>query len=341
VGAVRACRYRTSQMRGSGAATLLSRAARLGRPSTLRSLARELRWRASEPPPPLPPSWSLPPATSSLTVVWPDSYSWPLQAAWVEPMRLGFESLATIQHEQLFEAHPRLLRDGVPFALELGGRRLEAVIDYGDDPHLAPELLDEFDLIFKMQYLHRGYGSDRVVPGGFVTRDLALYHFLPRLRELRAHGRPRYDSYGRFGSDKAALRRDAVQLLRTQTSFTFRGGFRKVRYLESLIEAARAQTCIDLPGKGPLCFRLVEYLAIGCAIVSPPHACRLHVPLEEDRHVVFCKPDLSDLTDVVGRLVQDPARLATLDHETRLYFDRFLDYRQLSRYYLTTCLERL
>jgi Glycosyl transferases group 1 len=328
-------------MRGSGAVTLLSRAARLGRPSTLRSLAREFRWRASEPPPPLAPSWRLPSATSSPTLVWPERYSWPLQAAWVEPMRLGFESLADLRREQLFEAHPRLLRDGVPFALELGGRRLDAVIDYGDDPQLAPELLDEFDLIFKMQYLHRGYGSERVVPGGFVTRDLSIYRFLPRLRELRAQGTPRWDSYGRFGSDKAALRHGAVELLRSQSSFTFRGGFRKVRYLESLIEAARARTCIDLPGKGPLCFRLVEYLAIGCAVVSPPHACRLPVPLEENRHVVFCEPDLSDLAEVVGRLIQDPARLAALGREASLYFDRFLDYRQLSRYYLATCLERL
>ena len=193
-----------------------------------------------------------------------------------------------------------------------------------------------------MQYLVDGYGSDRVVPGGFVSNALSLYRYLPHLRELRGRARPSVDAYGRFGGNKAIeIRRQAVRLLTEQQAFRYRGGFGLIRYAESLAEAARARVCVDLPGLGPLCFRLVDYLAIGAAIASVPHACRLHVPLEEDRHLVYCKPDLSDLVEVIDGLCRDPARATRIGGEARTYFDRYLDYRQLARYYLATCFDRL
>jgi len=34
-------------------------------------------------------------------------------------------------------------------------------------------------------------------------------------------------------------------------------------------------------------------------------------------------------------------RAGRIGEEARTYFDRFLDYRQLARYYLATCYERL
>jgi glycosyltransferase involved in cell wall biosynthesis len=224
----------------------------------------------------------------------------------------------------------------------MGKHRLAVAIDYGDDRALAPELLTEYDLVFKMQYVTAGYGSDRVVPGGFVPNGLSLYRYLSHVRALRDRDRPSVDAFGRFGDDKEIeIRRHAVRLLKEQRSFRYRGGFGRVRYLESLAEAARARVCVDLPGLGPLCFRLIDYLAIGVPIVSAPHICRLHVPLEEDRHFVCCNADLSNLVDVVDALVRDPARAARIGREARTHFDRYLDYRQLARYYLTTCFDRL
>ena len=321
---------------------LLPRAARLTRPSTLRSLVRELHWRGGEPLPPAPPTWPLPESAASLKLTWPDSYRLPAQATWVEPLRLGFETLVEVERAPAPAERWRAAANIVPFSIELDGRRLDAAIDYGADTRLQLQLVREFDVVFKMHYLAGGYPSERVVPGGFVPNGLALYRYLPRLRSLADTAPPLADVYGRFGGDKAGgVRRRAVAELAGQTAFEFRGGIGRVRHLESLVEAARARVCLDLPGQGPLCFRLVEYLAIGSAIVSPPPAGRLHVPLEENRHFVRCEPDFSDLVDVVAGLLRDPARLASLRRETRDYYDRFLDYRQLGGYYLATCLERL
>ena len=321
---------------------LLPRAARLARPSTFRSLVRELQWLTGPPLPPAPPTWELPGSAAALTVTWPDRYRHPSQATWVDPVRLGFEGVVAVERAPAPPERWQAAANVVPFSVELGGRRLEAAIDYGADSRLQLQLVREFDLVFKMHFLAGGYPSERVVPGGFVSNRLSLYRYLPRLRSLADGAPPLADVYGRFGGDKAGdVRRRAVDRLAEQTVFDFRGGIGRVRQLESLVEAARSRVCLDLPGQGPLCFRLVEYLAIGSAVVSPPPAARLHVPLEEDRHFVCCKPDFSDLVDVAARLVRDPARVASLRRETRAYFDRFLDYRQLARYYLATCLERL
>ena len=280
---------------------------------------------------------------AATTVVWPEHYSWPPQASRVEPIRLGLEPLARVaRRAALFDGVPEGVNGVVPFLLEVGDRRLSVAIDYGYDTALDSSLLTAYDLIFKMQYLVDGYGSERVVPGGFISGALSLYRYLPHVRALRDRARPSVDAYGRFGNDKAIeIRSEAVQLLTEQQAFRYQGGFGLTRYAESLAEAARARVCIDLPGLGPLCFRLIDYLATGAAITSVPHACRLHVPLEEGRHVVYCKPDLSDLVDVIDGLRRDPARAGRISREARAYFDRYLDYRQLARYYLATCFDRL
>lgn len=319
----------------------MTRAATLVRPSALRGVIRELRWQRTAELPAPSPTWELPNA-GAVTLTWPERYHRPDQAAWVEPLRLGFEQVVRIERAPLQPERQRLAPHIVPFSVELGGRRIDAAVDYGDEPRLRPGLADAFDLVFKMQYLAEGYGTERVVPGGFVANGMSLYRYLPRLRATADTAAPFADVYGRFGPDKAPdLRERAVELLTAQDELAFRGGIGRVRYLQSLIEAARSRTCLDLPGNGPLCFRLVEYLAVGSAIVSPPPTGRLHVPLEEGRHVVFCRPDLSDIVDVVADVARDDELLSSLRRETRAYFDRFLDYRQLARYYVATCLERL
>jgi Glycosyl transferases group 1 len=260
-------------------------------------------------------------------------------ASWLEPIRLGLEPLVEVRRSPLSYAP---IRGVVPFEIAIAGRPHAIAVDYGDDATLNPVLLRDFELVFKMQYLHEGYGSERVVPGGFVPNALSLYRFLPHVRAIRDGGRRTSDAYGRFGEDKdVPIRRSAVEMLRRQQALHYRGGFGRVRYSAALVEAACARTCIDLPGLGALCFRLVDYLAIGVPIVSPPHACRLHVPLEDGVHVAYCRADVSDLVETIERLVAEPARADRLAREARMFFDRHLDYRQLARYYLATALERL
>jgi hypothetical protein len=325
-------------------ASKAARGARIARPSTLRSLSYELRWRSSaEAVSQLPATWTPDPKRlAETTVTWPEHYLWPPQEIRVDPLRIGLGAYLRVDRGDVRELAARQFDDVVPFRVRIDDRSFSIAVDYGDDVNLHPELLDCFDLVFKMQYLVEGYGSDRVVPGGYIPGSLALPRYLAPVRAQRDGSRPKADAYCRFGKDKSIKARDrAVELLSAQQLFRFRGGFGRVRYVASLIDAAHTRVCVDMPGLGPLCFRLVDYLAIGSAIVSPPNRCRLHVPLEPDRHIVYCRDDLTDLVDVVDSLRRDEARLARLNVESRSYFDRYLDRRQLAGYYLATCLERL
>jgi hypothetical protein len=234
--------------RPSRLASDLFRIKRIGRWSTIRCLVRELGWQlsgrsesrpVSAPPPPLKQHHT------TVAVTWTSSYRWPPLASWLEPIRLGLEPLVELRRAPL--SYPPL-RGVVPFEIEIAGRRHAVAVDYGDDVTLEPRLLRDYELVFKMQYLLEGYGSKRVVPGGFVPNGMSLYRFLPHLRRLRDGGRRTSDAYGRFGDNKdLPLRRSAVQLLRSQQSFRYRGGFGIVRYSGSLLDAASARTCIDLP----------------------------------------------------------------------------------------------
>lgn len=318
----------------------LLRIKQFGRWSTIRCLIRELSWRLSSRSESrsVSPPLLLTKHHTNVTVTWTDSYRWSPTASWLEPIRLGLEPLVELRRAPL--SYPPI-RGVVPFEIDISGRRHAIAVDYGDDVTLDPRLLRDYELVFKMQYLLEGYGSERVVPGGFVANMMSLYRFLPHLRRLREKGRRTSDAYGRFGDKEVPIRHRAVELLQAQQSFRYRGGFDRVRYSGSLFEAATARTCIDLPGLGPLCFRLVDYLAIGVSIVSPPHACRLHVPLEDDIHVKYCRPDLSDLVETIEAILAEPVRANNLAREARTFFDKHLDYRRLARYYLETCLERL
>jgi Glycosyl transferases group 1 len=328
--------------RRSRPAARLRRVKRLGRWSTLRALARELGWRlrgrrALRPTSEPSPSWIRHQPT--VRVTWPPNYRWPPASAWLEPIRLGLEPLVELRRAPLaYEP----VRHVVPFEIEISGRRHAVAIDYGDDVALDPRLLRDYALVFKMQYLLDGYGSEQVVPGGFVPNGMALYRFLPHLRRLRDSGRRTSDAYGRFGDDKnVPIRQRAVGLLDSQQSFRYLGGFGRVRYSGSLVDAACARTCVDLPGLGPLCFRLVDYLAIGVPIVSPPHICRLHVPLEDGVHLRYCRADLSDLVETIEEVLAEPAQADRLAREARNFFDQHLHYQRLAGHYLTTCLARL
>jgi len=110
---------------------------------------------------------------------------------------------------------------------------------------------------------------------------------------------------------------------------------------QTLKEVARARICIDLPGEGDLCFRLVNYLAVGACIIGPPPRNVLHAPLTDRVHVAYTKPDLSDLVDVCSYyLAHDEAR-EEMARRSRTFFDECLHKDNLTAYYLRCCLDRL
>jgi hypothetical protein len=215
--------------------------------------------------------------------------------------------------------------------------------DNRDSPQIDEEIAECALLYFKLQYAQGGYRRANVVPGGYVLASNAAYRYLPLLRAIRSAKRFRYDVYGRFGLryGGAELRRRAHELLVAREDFRYEGslfkypgGPDKVPYRQYLFEIARAKVCVDLPGNGDFCTRLIDYLAVGACVVGPPPSVRLPVPPVDGVHLVHCAPDLSDLGDICAQLVQDDDERERIARNGRLYFDRHLHRRRLGGYYL-------
>lgn len=272
---------------------------------------------------------------------WPDkaSYRWPPRRIWGDQV-LG----ALRRHVRCEETDLPQPFDGViTFEAIICGRRWRINVETSDYAPLNEEAYAACDLHFKMEYALEGYGErDHLVPGGYVNADAAIYAYLPRLRALRDHAPPKYEVHGRFGLSMEKRRRP-MEILRASRRFRFFGGEGKVRYRQFLVEVARSKVCIDLPSMSSVTFRMIDYLAIGCCIVGPPHTNRMIVPFQDRVHCAYCRPDYSDLEDVVAYYL-DPAneeeRLA-LVRNSRAFFDAYLHRDQLATYYVRQMLDRL
>ena len=267
------------------------------------------------------------------TITWPAVYEWAPFANWGEQLRAALSRFVPTTIEDV----PQPYKGVIVFHLTHRGRRFRVNVEVSDYLDLNEEAYEQGDLHFKMQYRLEGYGSrDRLVPGGYVNNHPDIYAFLPHLRALRDTAPPLYDVHGRFGLS-FEVRRRALEILRASTAFQFMGGQTKVRYGSFLREVARSRICIDLPSYSPITFRLVDYLAIGCCVIGPPHQSRLHVPLEDRVHVVYCKPDYSDLEALCVHYLRNESERRALVDNSRRYFDTFLRAPQLAAYYLSHC----
>lgn len=297
--------------------------------------ARDLAWRLRAPLPPAAPSWS-PAVPDDLVIRWPEAYEWPLAATWVDGLAEDLGRLAPLVRAPIPQVDKL-----VNFEVDLGGARHEVAIDYGDLERLLDGVAERFPLVFKLQHLREGYGAEHVIPGGYVVSRPALYRFAGPARAA-AGPRRRYDVFGRFSLKHAPeLRQEVVGRLRAQERFGFEGDVRLTGFAEYLTDAARARICLDLPGKGDLCHRTVEYLALGCCVVRPQPVVRLPVDLVDGEHVAYFRRDLSDLLDVCAGLLADDGRRERIEAGARDYFARYLHREQLARYYLDRVVEIL
>jgi Glycosyl transferases group 1 len=279
----------------------------------------------------------LDPDVRNRTIVsWPERYSWANASQWADRVRDGLAAHVDVRRVEIAQHAGNL----VVFEIDSPHGRLRAGLDYDDQLALHPRA-PELDLYFKMQHAVGGYPDGNVVPGGYVTDRARFYRLISALRRVRATRRPQADVFGRFGlAFNAEQRATAVRMLGAQRRFSFVGGTGRRRWSRYLEELARSRIAVDLPGRGPLCYRLVECLGLGVPIVGPPPDAELHVPLVPEEHVVRCAPDLHDLVDRCAELLEDEARQKRIGQAAATYFDRCLRPPQLGAYYLATALAR-
>ncbi len=306
-----------------------------------KDFAREIAWRLTpgESVPALPPSWPLDgQKLAALSVVWPSAYQWPPASTWMDSILTGLRHFVPVQFAPLPQTYPTAVRVQV----RISGVTHEVAIDYSDLMTIDEECAGRVALYFKMQCAREGYRLPNVVPGGFVPYHHDLYRYLSRLRHIRDHRPAWYDVYGRFGMEFAGeIRQEAHTLLSRQNTFRYEGGLRRLRYSRFLNEVAHSKICIDLPGKGDFCFRLVDYLAVGACIIGPRHHTTLHMDLKDREHMVYAADDLSDLVDLCRYYLQHDREREEICRNSRLFFDRYLHRRQMGAYYLSRCLQHL
>lgn len=263
-------------------------------------------------------------------VFWPERYEWRNASTWVQPLREGLKSFTSVQLREVAQPYKGIVMLEVSYA---DRPPVSVAVDYYDYTFVNDECLAEVAVYFKMQYLRGGYGDPRVIPGGYVASNSSIYDHYGRLRALARHG-PKYDVYGRFGTEfSSELRRSAVQRLQRESRFQYAGGTSLVSHAQSMREATRARVCVDLPGNGPLCHRLVDYLAIGACVIAPRHAAVLHTELRDGEHIVYCREDLADLEDLCAHYVEDEQARRSIAAGAARFFDEHLNRPQLAAYY--------
>lgn len=259
-------------------------------------------------------------------------------AEWfLQSLLRGFETLASVERAPI----PQRGLGIVVGRATTGGRAIDFAIDFFDEPRIDTDVAAEADLYFKLQYLREGYGLEHVVPGGYVQPRREPHDQFCRLRSWGGHGSGAR-VYGRFGTQFGeGPRARAVALLEARPGLGYSGGLGTVPYVQSLQEAVRAAVCVDLPGRGPFCYRLVDYMSVGACIVAAPHPTRLHVELEDRVNIVYAEEDFSDLPDLCEWLLEDAAARQRIGAAAGDFFDRNLHSLPLAGMYLGAIAARL
>jgi hypothetical protein len=260
-------------------------------------------------------------------ILWPSAYHWAATTSWLDPLREGLARHVPVAVQPIEQPETAV----AVFVACVGSRRHEIAVDFSDYADVDEAWVERASRYFKMQFdptLHQRAG---IGPGGYLPYRSDIYGFLPALRRRSATAR-RPVVYGRF-SPNNDVRREVLGALRAQTSFRYDDGQASSRYGPYLAGAARSSVCIDLPGRGPLCFRLVDYLAAGCCVVAIRHRAVLPVPLEDGVQLAYAD-SAGEVVELCTELLDDPARRDALAAGARTYFDRYLERRQLGAYYL-------
>ena len=312
----------------------------LTRLQTLREGAVELALIGlTQPPSVTNGKWSVAPEElRDVSIRWPETYQWPTARLWVDQLLYGFKQRVRLKSAPL----PQPYKGTVLFQLVVENRTHDVAVDYSDYAEINKESATRCPVYFKMQHLRAGYGRENVLPGGYVTDSRGIYLNLQRLRRIRDRREFAFDVYGRFSTEFAGeTRRRAVEILRAQEQFKFEGGMTKVSHANFLNEVARARICIDLPGQGDFCFRLINYFAVGACVVAARHGNILNAPLVDRVHIAYARDDFSDLVELCKFYLENDEAREAMCVKSRQFFEENLHRVNLTSYYLRSCLDRL
>src|SRR5580704_1322919 len=252
---------------------------RIASPDAWKGLALETAWKLAprKKNATVNPTWPLDSRDlEGVHVMWPSTYDWSPSSKWVEPLRHGLGKYVKTKSADV----PQPFKGIVMIQIVVRGIGHDVAIDYSDLPSIDETCARSCPVYFKMQFSGQGYPFEHVLPGGFVPNSETIYQYLPHLRAQADKDSRPCDVYGRFGLEFSAdIRRKACSLLAEQDYFRWEGSLQIRRYSLALREIARSKICIDLPGKGDFCFRLIDYLAVGACVIAPKHRTVLHVPL--------------------------------------------------------------
>lgn len=304
---------------------------------TWQDVATEIFWRATTRTKAIAsPTWPLDDEKLRNTVIeWPCTY---LNHKWLIHIQSG---LARLVHLKISDI-PQPGGSIAIMHLNYEGTKWPVAIDFSDYIDINQAVASVTSVYFKMQFREEGYRFQNVVPGGYVPNSIHLYSYFPSLRKIQTNKKARFDATGRFSLEFAkGVRQKVLSQLSEQTEFDFQGSTNPVRYSRFLREVAMSRICIDLPGNGDFCFRLIDYLAVGACIIGVRHQNRLHVPLEDRKHIVYVKDDLSDLVELCRYYLEHDEERKRLCRNSREYFDRYLHRDQLAAYYLDCCFKRI
>lgn len=271
-----------------------------------------------------------------ITIFWPKQYSWLPRAKWGEPIASALAYHVNVERKDIQQPY-----QGIVLAeVLINGKIKKITFDTYDYTLFNTEAHKSSEIYFKYQFSADGYGFDNVFPAGYIPYEPNIYKWLMYLRHAKDKKHYCYDVYGRFGLDIATdVRSDVIKLLNSSKSLSFEGGGKKQRYSRFLKEISCSKICIDLPGNGPFCFRLVDYLAVGSCIVSYPHNALLPSPLVPWENIVYMKKDCSDLLSLCEYLINNPDMMEAMSKNSREYFDKYLHARQLGAYYVSKIIE--
>jgi hypothetical protein len=301
-----------------------------------RETAADLRALRSSPPAATPAFTVTDKERSRVRFRWPSTYDVARAHMYVHPIRQALGSAVRLEVAEI----PQPYAFAVVAHVDVGSGWRDIVIDYNDETYISEPAAERCSLYFKMRHLTDGYGRSNVVPGGYSLGKPRIYRWLPEARRLADREHRPHDVYGRFGASWGrGVRQRAMALLEDQQSFELLGGLTKVDAATFQREIAESKICIDLPGIGPFCFRLMNYFAVGSCVVGPPHGTTLQAPLVDRVHMAFCRPDMSDLVDLCVHYLDHPEEQAEMRRQSRQFYDAYLHPESLGQYYLRRCID--